>query len=88
MYPAEPAGSKFPRRERALGGNPQARTPTNNATSRLGGRAPKRRSPWGMLKVKVASRGFSTPRPLGSIVFLPQQVSAFISRGATHHTDV
>jgi hypothetical protein len=47
-YP-EPAGSKFPRRERALGGNPQAHTPTNNATSRLGGRAPKRRSLWGML---------------------------------------
>jgi hypothetical protein len=45
----EPAASKFPRRERALGGNPQARTPTNNATSRLGGRASKRRSPWGIL---------------------------------------
>jgi hypothetical protein len=45
----EPAGSKFPRRERALGGNPQAHTPTNNATSHLGGRALKRRSPWGML---------------------------------------
>jgi hypothetical protein len=38
-------------------------------------------------KVKVALRGFSTRRPLGSIVFLPQQVPAFISRGATHHTD-
>jgi hypothetical protein len=49
MLQPEPAVSKFPRRERALGGNPQARTPTNNATSRLGGRAPKRRSPWGML---------------------------------------
>jgi hypothetical protein len=30
---------------------------------------------------------FSTPRPPGSIVFLTQQVPAFISRGATHHTD-
>jgi hypothetical protein len=39
------------------------------------------------LKVKVALRGLSTPQPLGSIVFLPQQVTAFISRGATHHTD-
>jgi hypothetical protein len=38
-------------------------------------------------KVKVYLRGFSTRRPLGSIVFLPQQVPAFISRGATHHTD-
>jgi hypothetical protein len=37
-------------------------------------------------KVKVALRGFSIPRPLGSIVFL-LQVPAFISRGATHHTD-
>jgi hypothetical protein len=27
----------------------QARTPKNNTTSRLGSRAPKRRSPWGML---------------------------------------
>lgn len=44
---SEPAGLKFPRRERALGGNPQARTPTNNAASRLGGRAQKHRSPWG-----------------------------------------
>jgi hypothetical protein len=49
QHSGEPPGSKFPRRERALGGNPQARTPTNKATSRLGGRAPKRRSPWGML---------------------------------------
>jgi hypothetical protein len=39
------------------------------------------------VKVKVALRGFSTPRPLGSIVFLPQQVPAFIFRCATHHTD-
>jgi hypothetical protein len=38
-------------------------------------------------KCKVALRGLSTPRPLGPIVFLPQQVLAFISRGATHHTD-
>jgi hypothetical protein len=38
-------------------------------------------------KVKVALRGFSTRRPLGSVVFLPQQVPAFICRGATHHTD-
>jgi hypothetical protein len=38
-------------------------------------------------KVKVAIWGFSIPRPLGSILFLPQQVPAFISRGATHHTD-
>jgi hypothetical protein len=37
--------------------------------------------------VKVALRGLSTPRPVGSIVFLPQQVPAFISRGATHHRD-
>jgi hypothetical protein len=33
------------------------------------------------------SRGLSTLRPLGPIVFLPQQVPAFISRGATHQTD-
>jgi hypothetical protein len=26
-------------------------------------------------------------QPHGPIVFLPQQVPAFISRGATHHTD-
>jgi hypothetical protein len=39
------------------------------------------------LKVKVALRSFSIPRQLGSIVFLPQQVPAFISRGATHQTD-
>jgi hypothetical protein len=39
------------------------------------------------VKVKVALRGFSIPRPLGSVVFLPQQVPAFISRGAMHHTD-
>jgi hypothetical protein len=38
-------------------------------------------------RVKVASRSFSTLRPLGSIVFLPQQVPAFISRDATHLTD-
>jgi hypothetical protein len=41
------------------------------------------------LKVKVKSLpgAFSTLRPRGPIVFLPQQVPAFISRGATHHTD-
>jgi hypothetical protein len=39
-------------------------------------------------KGKVTLWGLSTPRPLGSIVFLPQQVPAFISRGTTHHTDV
>jgi hypothetical protein len=38
-------------------------------------------------KGKVTSRGLSTLRPLGPIVFLPQQVPAFISRGTTHHTD-
>jgi hypothetical protein len=39
-------------------------------------------------KGKVASRGFfNTPASCGPIVFLPQQVPAFISRGATHHTD-
>jgi hypothetical protein len=41
----------------------------------------------GVKKVKVALRVFSIPRPFGSIVFLPEQVPAFISRGATHHTD-
>jgi hypothetical protein len=39
-------------------------------------------------KVKVALRGFSIPRPLGSIVFLPQKVPAFISRGATVARDL
>jgi hypothetical protein len=39
-------------------------------------------------KGKVTLRGLSALRPLGPIVFLPQQVPAFISRGATHHTDV
>jgi hypothetical protein len=39
------------------------------------------------VKVKVALRGLSALRPPGSIVFLPQQVPAFISRGATYHTD-
>jgi hypothetical protein len=38
-------------------------------------------------KVKVALRGLSTQRPLKSIVFLPQQDPAFISRGDTHHID-
>jgi hypothetical protein len=45
------------------------------------------KSVWLKVKVKVALRGLPTPRPLGSIVFLPQQVPAFISRGTTHHTD-
>jgi hypothetical protein len=40
-----------------------------------------------MLKGKVALLGFSTTRPLGPIVFLRQQVPAFVSRGATHHRD-
>jgi hypothetical protein len=35
----------------------------------------------------MTSRGLSTLRPLGPIVFLPQQVPAFTSRGATIHTD-
>jgi hypothetical protein len=39
------------------------------------------------LKVKVALRGFSIPRPLGSIVFLCQKIPAFISRDATNHTE-
>jgi hypothetical protein len=38
-------------------------------------------------KGKVKSQGLSTLRPHGPIVFLPQQVPAFISRGITHHTD-
>jgi hypothetical protein len=38
-------------------------------------------------KGKVALRGLSTPRPLVPVVFLPQQVPTFISRGAMHHTD-
>jgi hypothetical protein len=41
-----------------------------------------------MFLYEVAFRGFfSTLRPRGPIVFLPQQVPAFISRGTTHHTD-
>jgi hypothetical protein len=39
-------------------------------------------------KGKVTSQDLSTLRPLGPIVFLPQQVPAFIARGGTHHTDV
>jgi hypothetical protein len=38
-------------------------------------------------KGKVTSRGLSTLRPLGPILFLPQQLAAFISKGATHYTD-
>jgi len=30
---------------------------------------------------------FSTLRPVGLLYSHPQQVPAFISRGATHHTD-
>ena len=33
-------------------------------------------------------RAFSTLRPFGLLYSNPQQVPAFISRGATHHTDV
>jgi hypothetical protein len=42
-----------------------------------------------IIKVKVKSLpgAFSTLRPRWPIVFLPQQVPAFISRGATHHRD-
>jgi hypothetical protein len=39
------------------------------------------------VKVKSLPGAFSTLRPRGPIVFLPQQVPAFIYRGATHHTD-
>ena len=39
------------------------------------------------VKVKVALWGFSTLRPFGLLYSYPQQVPAFISRGATHHTD-
>ena len=38
-------------------------------------------------KVKVALWGFSKLRPFGILYSYPQQVPAFISRGATHHTD-
>ena len=39
------------------------------------------------VKVKVALWGFSTLRPFGLLYSNPQQVPAFISRGATHRTD-
>ena len=39
------------------------------------------------VKVKVALWGFSTLRPFGLLYSYPQHVPAFISRGATHHTD-
>ena len=39
------------------------------------------------VKVKVALWGFSTLRPFGLFCSYSQQVPAFISRGATHHTD-
>jgi hypothetical protein len=35
-------------------------------------------------RLKLLYGAFSIPRPLGSSVFLPQQVPAFISRGATY----
>jgi hypothetical protein len=38
-------------------------------------------------KVKSLPGAFLTLRPREPIVFLPQQVPAFISRGATHHID-
>ena len=37
--------------------------------------------------MKVALWGFSTLRPFGLLYSYPQQVPAFIPRGATHHTD-
>jgi hypothetical protein len=39
------------------------------------------------LKLKSLPGTFSTLLSRGPIVFLPQQVPAFISRGATYHTD-
>jgi len=40
------------------------------------------------IKVKVAFYGaFSTLRPFDLLYSYPRQVPAFISRGATHHTD-
>ena len=39
------------------------------------------------VKVKVALWGFSTLWPFGLLYSYPQQVPAFISRGATHPTD-
>ena len=38
-------------------------------------------------RLQVALWGFSTLRPFGLLYSYPQQVPAFISRGATHHTD-
>ena len=38
-------------------------------------------------RLKVALWGFSTLRPFGLLYSYLQQVPAFISRGATHHTD-
>ena len=40
-----------------------------------------------MVKVKIALWAFSTLRPFGLLYSYPQQVPAFIFRGATHHTD-
>ena len=39
------------------------------------------------IKVKVVFGAFSTLRSFGLLYSCSQQVSAFISRGATHHTD-
>ena len=39
------------------------------------------------VKVNVALWGFSTLRPFDLLYSYPQQVPAFISRGATHHTN-
>jgi hypothetical protein len=47
----------------------------------------KKKSVFLKLKLKSLPGAFSALRPRGPIVFLPQQVPAFISRGAKHHTD-
>ena len=39
------------------------------------------------LKKNRFCRAFSTLRPFGLLYYYPQQVPAFISRDATHHTD-
>ena len=39
------------------------------------------------VKAEVALWGFSTLRPFSLLYSYPQQVPAFISRGAMHHTD-
>jgi hypothetical protein len=53
FFSDELAGSKFPRRERALGGNPQVPTPTNNANSRLGVQ-PRKAGPRGEYEYKMS----------------------------------